>query len=348
MAVNFNIAKKHIYTIDIIRAISAILIVLYHFTSRYNDNEYIILTNATTHWNFSVSWGYGAVCSFFILSGFLLAKYFAVDNNSQRVLCNRLCRLYPTFWVCMTITSIVLILTFPETKITLTQYFVNLTMMPSLFGIRYIDGAYWTMACEIMFAFIYFTIIKFKNIRIRKLLLILVLMMSIVESLFSYSDNIAFKILRVFFISDQIQLFIIGLCVFYILNRKGDRYYYYIFIICCIIQFLQNYSLIHNIFFSTTVLLLILSPYIDAFVDTNALWYKIIEYIARISYPLYLLHQMIGFAIIKKLQSVGFVNEYWIIIPMILSIFLAGVVHKYIEKPTSRGEFFKRINVIKI
>lgn len=333
--------KNHSYTIDVIRAFSAIFIVLFHYTYRYNQNQYIQAIHAEANWNFVVSWGYGAICTFFMLSGYLLAKNFENNQiNPKKFLLKRLGRLYPTFWVCMTITSIVLITLFPEIKLTITEYIVNLTMLPSLFKQRYVDGAYWTMSYEIMFAIIFMGILWIRNIRIRKTILLILMSLSFIEWYCGHSDNVVFKFLRVFFIVNQIQVFCIGISIYYIKKFPKKVYYYILFALCCMIQMMQSESYVVNIFFVSTVVLLFLASYIDNIIRDNFI-YRLIEFVALVSYPLYLLHQMIGFAVIKSFQQIGLKEEGWIIIPIIISFILAYIVHRYIEKPTAKQDFSK-------
>ena len=53
-----------------------------------------------------------------------------------------------------------------------------------------------------------------------------------------------------------------------------------------------------------------------------------IAFIAKISYPLYLTHQFIGFVIINKLEKLGFINEFYILIPIAISIGIAYLINK--------------------
>ena len=63
---------------------------------------------------------------------------------------------------------------------------------------------------------------------------------------------------------------------------------------------------------------------------------KCLLFISAISYPLYLLHQFIGFAIIRKIEELGGVSQFWIVIPIMISVVLATVVHYWIEIPAGR------------
>lgn len=66
--------NKRIYGLDIIRGISAILIILYHYTTRYNESIYTA-KEYIHRWPIKVFWGSLAVCTFFLLSGYLSGIY---------------------------------------------------------------------------------------------------------------------------------------------------------------------------------------------------------------------------------------------------------------------------------
>jgi len=65
---------------------------------------------------------------------------------------SRITRIYPTLWVCVTFTALVLVATpGPASGIDLKQWLANLTLMNKTLGIDYIDGVYWTLQIEIEF-----------------------------------------------------------------------------------------------------------------------------------------------------------------------------------------------------
>lgn len=61
-----------------------------------------------------------------------------------------------------------------------------------------------------------------------------------------------------------------------------------------------------------------------------------ITWVASISYPLYLLHQNIGYIIIQKMEAIGLINEVFLIIPIIIIMFFAWLVHHFVETPLQR------------
>lgn len=59
--------------------------------------------------------------------------------------------------------------------------------------------------------------------------------------------------------------------------------------------------------------------------------------VAGISYPLYLLHQFIGFSIIKHLEGFGLTSEVFIIVPIAITLCLAFVVQKSVDRLMMMG-----------
>lgn len=149
---NPDVEKKinSLWLLDIFRGISALLIVLYHYTTQYDKS-----IGHLGDYKLSFPWGCYAVYAFFMLSGFLIVYTYKDKFNIVSFLKKRFLRLYPMFWVCMTVTAIYMALIFPERMPTVKQFLFNITMFPALFGTTAIDGVYWTMPKEIIFYIIF-------------------------------------------------------------------------------------------------------------------------------------------------------------------------------------------------
>lgn len=337
VAVQNNTTKNiHYKTLDILRAISAFLVILYHYTYRYNENSDIIKYGIATDWPVKISWGYGAIVTFFVLSGFLLSKYIeSKETKPLSFLLNRLWRLYPTFWCSLSITTIGLIIIFPDIVITFKQYLINLTMLASSFRVKFIDGAYWTLTYEFKFAIVFAFILFFKSILIRRILLAILVMISSLYFLSNSLDSIYFRAINFILIPDWIQAFVIGISI-YQLNKSGfkNRFYLLILLFCSISQLIVTSDIVILIFTYTTTAILLAMPIIERITISNSL-FKIISFFASISYPLYLIHQMIGLGIIRQLQILGLSNELYIIIPIFISVGIAFLIHNYVEIPSA-------------
>lgn len=123
-------------------------------------------------------------------------------------------------------------------------------------------------------------------------------------------------------------------------TRKQDITEYIVLsLICvfCILQQFISHELPSGIFMIIAIILLIISIILFNRSLSIPSWLaKIMEplvWFATISYPFYLLHQNIGFIIIRWLESAGLTSEFSLIIPFAVITSLAFWLHKYVEKP---------------
>lgn len=142
--------KDRVNELDFLRVVAIAAVLLYHYTFRgyAGDNmsvvpflEFVPVTK----------YGYLGVHLFFMISGFVILMT-AASGDLRKFIASRCARLYPAMWACCTITYIATIaMGAGHFTATFNQYIVNLTMMNSFFGIAAIDGAYWSLIPEIEF-----------------------------------------------------------------------------------------------------------------------------------------------------------------------------------------------------
>lgn len=93
-----DLRNNNIITISMLRGLSVLLIILYHYTSRYNSKAEIINLGLTTKWDIDISWGCGAIVTFFMMSGFLTGSYFYNKKIATKsYLTNRFLGFIPLF-----------------------------------------------------------------------------------------------------------------------------------------------------------------------------------------------------------------------------------------------------------
>jgi peptidoglycan/LPS O-acetylase OafA/YrhL len=84
----------------------------------------------------------------------------AMDRRPSQFVISRMVRLYPAFWVSVSITAAVLVLFGGDRfHVTAVQYVVNLTMVDSLFNVPNIDVVYWTLWVELRFYLLVFGLV---------------------------------------------------------------------------------------------------------------------------------------------------------------------------------------------
>jgi peptidoglycan/LPS O-acetylase OafA/YrhL len=169
--------KSYYYSLDLLRFLAALLVLGFHlgFSSwvsptsagaKIVDGSYTI--PQTVHF---VWFGWVGVQIFFVISGFVIANS-ANGASPIGFVRGRIERLYPAAWICASITAIVWLVTgLVPLHTLLARWIGSVTLWPR--G-PWIDGQYWTLACEIVFYAAVFCLIairQFKRIEALAILL---------------------------------------------------------------------------------------------------------------------------------------------------------------------------------
>jgi peptidoglycan/LPS O-acetylase OafA/YrhL len=224
--------------------------------------------------------------------------------------------------ICMTATAAIVSLTGFQT-VSLQQYLVNLTMMPQLLGVDFIDGVYWTLLLEIVFYGIVFiaiatNIIRFPRILLSTSVFILVLLYSL-----GY---------RIPLFGGYAFLFAAGCSL--ALIYQGDRRSIPVFILAAVFSMMFAFSEAQE----KAVTLPGIQPWIASFVVgifyLSFFWFRARDVashqggriLGSLTYPLYLIHAHVGFSILSAWQ--GEDNKWWLtaltIVAMLgISLFVA-------------------------
>jgi peptidoglycan/LPS O-acetylase OafA/YrhL len=148
--------RDRLYEIDLLRITAALAVVLYHYTfSGYAGHLTSIAFPALS---IVTRYGYLGVDMFFVVSGFVVLLS-AWGRRPHEFVISRIVRLYPAYWVAVSITAIAAItLSRGLFKVTPVQYIANLTMFNSLPNIANVDVVYWTLWAEIRFYLLVFVL----------------------------------------------------------------------------------------------------------------------------------------------------------------------------------------------
>src|SRR6266700_786805 len=147
--------------LDLLRFFAACAVMLFHYTFR---------GPADNCWPASFPlfgqisrYGYLGVHVFFILSGFVILLT-AYQKNAIGFTVARIVRLYPAYWICVTLTALAILVAGNQRHLSLRQYFLNLTMVHGYFGIKDVSGVYWTLAVELKFYFLIFLVLLLRMV----------------------------------------------------------------------------------------------------------------------------------------------------------------------------------------
>lgn len=311
---------------------------IYHYTTRLVE----LFPEFDSRWTVEVPFGYMGVCVFFLLSGYLSLKQYKDNISLKNYLKSKFIRLYPSYWCAVIITFFVTKFFLVERSVSTKTLLVNMTMLESFVGATPVDGAYWTLANELIFyAFIALVLVLLKQkSKFSYWALGWVIIANIVVSF--ETNSIVYSLVNKLLMAQYAHMFLAGgfiYCFFYsqriaerVLNVTG-------WLICIVTQF-RVFSLGYGCFFLISNFMLMYFIHSDAAdsIVTKKTQHvlKPLTFIASISYPLYLIHQNIGYAIMVNISKMGILSEAMIIIPIVVVMLIAYYMHILIEKPMQR------------
>lgn len=337
-----NMLNARLYQIDLLRFIAAFAVMLYHYTFRgYHGDENFTTIRFPLLEDFT-KYGYLGVDLFFIISGFVITLSIT-NSNFIDFLKSRIIRLYPSYWICLILTTVISLSFINYNSITTEQFYWNMSMLNGYFNIPYIDGVYWSLFIEIKFYVIILLILsnKFTQKHIDAIMIIWLLI-----TFFNTFQII--KTPKIYFLSsiknqlilDYSAYFIAGYFFYKMFINDRKRLSLIMIIICYTISIYNaiertarlekhyhlNFSSIQISIIITLfylVFLLITSKKMEQF--NLKKW----QTFGLLTYPLYLIHQNIGYYLLNISKPI---NKYIsLIVICILMIIISYIIHKYFE-----------------
>ncbi len=307
--------------LDSLRGVACIFVLLFHYTTQYAK-----IFNTTLTVNF-LDFKYGGlgVDLFFIISGFVIYLTIIKTKSPSDFLFKRFSRLYPTFWICVFLTFI--IVNISNVKIyqrDFSELIVNLTMIPDVFGVKRIDGVYWSLLPELAFYLAMFFLLLIKKVKKIEIISFVWLFLILMNSL---SDVMPIRVLLNLKFG---YLFIMGMNFYKIKLRESNWIHHLLIWLSYGISFLVFEPSIKHL------ILLFFTLVFYLFAYDKLVWFtfKPLVKLGQISYALYLIHQFVGYVIISRLIELGIHNSFLLLlIPATITILLALLITDYIEKP---------------
>jgi peptidoglycan/LPS O-acetylase OafA/YrhL len=141
--------RTRVNEIDLLRFLAALSVVFFHYAFRgpaggYSAMPYPLLAPVAEY-------GFLGVELFFMISGFVVLMTAAGSARLRDFCISRFVRLYPAFWTCCTMTYLATVALATPQSVTFVQYLFNMTMVADLFRVRLLEGAYWSLLVEIRF-----------------------------------------------------------------------------------------------------------------------------------------------------------------------------------------------------
>jgi peptidoglycan/LPS O-acetylase OafA/YrhL len=319
--------------LDGLRGIAAVSVLLFHYTVVYDQLvEPFPLPYAATY-------GRHGVELFFIISGFVILM---TVENSRGVIdfaVSRFARLFPVFWTVVLIESLALALnplptTFPFP--TIGSVLANLTMMPVLFHARLIDSSYWSLFFELVFYVLMGIALRARLIgRIEWPWLFWLVVIAVLR--FAHPE-LGLRTRQILLV-EYGHLFIIGICLYRIWAARSTKLTYGLLALACGMPLfgpgIESGSTPTPLYFLITLGFTAL-VWLAAADRLSFLAWRPLQYLGAISYPVYLLHMIIGFELIHFALIMGASPATALVAATAGTILLAAAVTKLIERPARK------------
>lgn len=331
-----------LYEIDLYRFIAAVLVVIFHYT----------FVGHMLHMTPAIDVGavdtmtryfYLGINFFFVISGFVILMSVR-DKQPKRFLWSRFTRLYPAYWFGVIATTLVILLAQQEFfSVSWTQFFANLTMWQSGFGIGHIDPPYWTLWIEWQF---YLLILALSALgALRHIQHLIGLSLIVCLGVLLTDQHIYFTVWTNAF-PHWWGYFAIG-CLLFLLYRDGMNAYRAL-LSALALAFVVEQNLVfanlmeswYGVDFSAIAIVCINLAFLLLFCGT--IWWQQhplrkagFIVLGGISYPLYIIHQNIGFIV---LNAYGDAVPHLVLISGLTLIMIAVAygVYRFWERPLQK------------
>ncbi|MCP9450710.1 MAG: acyltransferase [Nitrospira sp.] len=327
--------NARVYEIDLLRFLAALAVMLFHYSYRgHAADDLTVMSYPALAPVFK--YGYLGVELFFMISGFVILMT-AANRNLGEFAIARIVRLYPAFWTCCTITFVVtLAIGEPPHSASLVRYLANMTMLSGFLGIVSIDGAYWSLFIELQFYLLAALLVSGRRIHQAEPFLWLWLLASAAIAIHPV------RVLSFLLIAEYSAFFIAGAACF-LIRSNGLSLPRAALIACswglALFQSMQKLRSFER-HFNTTFDIFVVEGMITLFFIVMVLialrWTtfagrKEWVVLGAISYPLYLLHQNVGYMVFNvAYQGVNVHALFWGTI--IAALVCAYLVHVLVEK----------------
>lgn len=317
--------RSRLGEIDALRGIAALLVVLFHLSTRYDS-----IYGHTTAPLVSLPWGHYGVNLFFMISGFVIFMSLDRTRTALDFVVSRLSRLFPTYWAAIIVTSLVIsMLGLPDREVSLPDTIANFSMIHNLFGIPHVDGVYWTLEIEMLFYC--WALIAFSLGWLTRIHLLLAVLFSIRLIYFWCHRYFQLElpiIISHLLILNYIAWFSAGIMIYRLVMGSSTRNLDLGVLFCAVAltTVVEGYRL-------GAIMILCITVLYGAAVGRLPLNRRWLVWLGAISYPWYLMHQNVGYAMIRRLEAMGLSANIAIAVSILGTVTIAYLLLIFIDRP---------------
>ncbi len=317
--------------VDALRGVAAMAVVLFHFTTRFGE-----MYSGNPSPTRSLPTGHYGVNLFFIISGFVIFMTLERTKKPMDFVVSRFSRLFPAYWFAIFLTlAITHLLGLPGKLVGLGTALANMIMIHGLFKVSHVDGVYWTLEIELLFYCGMFLLYRLKRLHHIHTAIFALLLLRVIYWVLEHRFGISLPwILFHLLILQYIPWFALGISVYLLAHRNKTGVWLpaartaalaiTTLLICNSVGVAMLAVVFTILVFLATggrLTLLCLGPFV---------------WLGSISYPLYLIHENIGWAVMLRLLAINVPVDAAIILTLGAVLLLAGALTRWVEQPAMR------------
>lgn len=315
-------AGGRLRSLDALRGVAALGVLAFHYTKIVTG--FVPLPDPP---RLQFEAGYFGVELFFMISGFVILMTLERAPSAGAFIKARAARLYPAFWAALLITFCVgVIAPLPGQSLTLADLLVNATMAPAWLKHAAVDDVYWTLAYEAGFYCV--MAIALAAGQLRRLDRWCALWLGLSVAFIAEPRLVPHPLHYVLSISEYTHLFVAGLIAWRIRAQGATRLRIAILSAAVLVGALRL-TPIEFAYYAVSAATFLLA----AFGKLETIATPTLLFLGAISYPLYLVHQMVGYRVIMALSAAGAPYAAAALLAAAAMIALAAALHRLIEKP---------------
>lgn len=316
--------------LDALRGLAALAVLFYHYSYFI---QFMVPGAALPA--MQVRWGDDGVKLFFAISAFAMLATLEKTPTCRAFARARARRLLPEYWLAMTLTGIVA-WTFGPARLSVTalEWMANLPLMQKLTGVPMVDGVYWTLNVEVIFYALIALAWRIGAVRAIDRLVLGWLAVRLVCWLLPTPAWLQFVLL-----TDHAAWFSIGL-IAYPVWRGTARWEDQWLLAAAILGVQACTTGLHATLLAVGMMALFFGI---AMGRVGGLRHPLLLWLGAISYPLYLVHAVIGYAIIIRLQKAGVSADVAQLVALAATMVLAVAVGRVCDAWRARARPVPRL-----
>jgi peptidoglycan/LPS O-acetylase OafA/YrhL len=333
-------ARRRLEVLDGLRLVAALAVVLYHYTS-FDTVWDAPTTSLFGPIAIAGRFGWLGVELFFLISGFVICMS-TWGRSLGDFFVSRVTRLYPAYWVGVIATACIVRFFGPDVHRPAHELVVNLTMLQRPLGVPAVDGVYWTLWTELHF-YLLFAIVVSRGVNYRRTVLFCLVWTA--ASVLLDQAGTGLPIVSAA-IDTQFSSFFIAGVAMYLMHRFRPTYLLWgiigvswarsLLTVNGVIRDeiklppggIAHYRLICMLIVTAAYLVMILVA-LGKLTRVRGRWLTVA---GALTYPLYLIHEEIGWAAIRHLRDRV---DARVLLPALIAAMLvaAWLIHRLVERP---------------